>query len=234
MMRLPIIVIRPEPGATASAALFEAAGFPVIVHPLFVVEPVDWSRDGLADYDALLIGSANAIRHGRIERGNLGDMPVYAVGKTSAQVALDAGLTVAARGRGGIEKLLPMLVHDGRERILRLAGEDHIAIAAPHGTVIDTRIVYRSRALSMPDALTGALANPAIVLLHSAGATRHFAEQCATHDIDRDYIHIAAFAPAVAQAAGTGWASVQSAETPDDKALLALTKRLCQTLAKGR
>ena len=228
-----IIVIRPEPGATASATLFQDNGFDVLACPLFVVEPCDWSRDGLAEYDAVLIGSANAIRHGRLDRALLGDMPVYAVGRTSARIAREAGLAVAAQGQGGIEQLLPKLVRDGRHRILRLSGEDHVHIAAPPGTAIDTRIVYRSRPVAMPDALVEALTHPAIVLLHSAGAARHFADQCTTRNIDRAVVHIAAFAKAVAQAAGTGWAGVESAETPDDKALLALVVRLCQTMTKG-
>ncbi len=40
-------------------------------------------------------------------------------------------------------------------------------------------------------------------------------------------ITVAAISLAAAEAAGSGWASIEIAETPNDEALLALATRLC-------
>jgi uroporphyrinogen-III synthase len=65
------------------------------------------------------------------------------------------------------------------------------------------------------------LAPGALVLLHSAEAARHFARECARVAIDRAIIALAVLAPAIAAAAGEGWAALRMAEFPTDPALLA-------------
>ncbi|WP_017671769.1 uroporphyrinogen-III synthase [Blastomonas sp. AAP53] len=222
-----IIVLRPQPGATATAQALRAAGHDPLICPLFTIEQVAWSPADANAYDALLVGSANVFRHGGPALADLKGLPVYAVGGKTARMAMDLGFRVRGQGQGGLAALLPMLAEDGHLHILRLAGEDHVDLPATP-LAIDTRIVYRSRALPMPEALAGALQTPGIVLLHSARAAQHFAQLVDAAGISRAHISLALFAPALVDAAGEGWAAVRVAATTDDRALLDAAAALCQ------
>lgn len=227
MAPMRIIVLRPQPGATATAQALRAAGHDPLVCPLFVIEQVGWTPADPSAYDALLVGSANVFLHGGPALADLKNLPVYAVGGKTARMALDLGFRVHGQGAGGLAALLPALVDDGHLHILRLAGEDHVDLPSTR-LAIDTRIVYRSRALPMPDALRDALVQPAVVLVHSARAAQHFAAQVDAAGLDRGQISLALFAPALLDAAGDGWAAVKIAASTDDRALLDAATALCQ------
>ena len=222
-----IIVLRPQPGAMATAQGLRNAGHDPLISPLFVIEPVAWTPADPQAYDALLVGSANVFRHGGPALADLKGLPVYAVGGKTARMATDLGFKVRGQGTGGLAAMLPMLIEDGHLHVLRLAGEDRVDLPATR-LAIDTRIVYRSRALPMPDALREALAGPAIVLLHSARAAQHFGTLVDQAGIDRSQISLALFAPALLDAAGQGWARVRVAAATDDRALLDVVAALCQ------
>lgn len=222
-----IIVLRPQPGATATAQELRAAGHDPLVCPLFAIEQVAWTPADPLAYDALLVGSANVFRHGGPALADLKNLPVYAVGGKTARMAHDLGFRVRGQGTGGLAALLPMLADDGQLHILRLAGEDHVDLG-DGGLIIDTRIVYRSAKLAMPDALRAALQAPSVVLLHSARATSHFAALVDASGLDRSIISLALFAPALVDAAGKRWAAVKVAGLPDDRALLDVATALCQ------
>jgi uroporphyrinogen-III synthase len=51
--------------------------------------------------------------------------------------------------------------------------------------------------------------------------------------MDRSTIIIAAISQAAAEAAGGGWAAVETAARPTDEALLALAERLCNKSPGG-
>lgn len=61
-MNLPLVVIRPEPGNTATCASARALGLEAIAAPLFEIEPVGWDVPD-ERFDAILAGSANVFRH---------------------------------------------------------------------------------------------------------------------------------------------------------------------------
>lgn len=239
MAQARIIVLRPQPGATATAQALRAAGHDPLVCPLFAIEQVAWTPADPQAYDALLVGSANVFRHGGPSLADLKDLPVYAVGGKTARMALDLGFRVRGQGQGGLAAMLPMLAEDGHIHILRLAGEDHVDLPDSR-LAIDTRIVYRSRALPMPQALRDALAHPdnesaiqpAVVLLHSARAVEHFSTLVDQAGLDRGRIRLALFAPALRDAAGEGWAEVRVAASTDDRALLDVAGALCQHAAR--
>ena len=60
----PLYVIRPEPGCAATMRAARAMGLEAHGFPLFEVRPLGWDAPPAASFDALLIGSANALRHG--------------------------------------------------------------------------------------------------------------------------------------------------------------------------
>jgi uroporphyrinogen-III synthase len=196
--------------------------------PLFEVRAVAWSPPAADTVDALLIGSANALRQGGDALARYRGMPAYAVGRTSADAARAAGLDVIASGEAGLQALLGDLRPEHR-RLLRLAGEARTDLAPPRTVTIVERVVYASQPQPMPPALAELLRRPALVLLHSGEAARHFARLCDRHGIARTLLSLAAIGPRVAAAAGCGWRAVAAAARPDDTALLALARRMCQT-----
>ena len=221
-----ILAIRPEPGLSATRAAGLAAGLSIDGHPLFAIREIEWDPPTPQGVDGLLLGSANAIRHGGPALGAYRGKPVYAVGEATAQAARAAGLAVAAVGEGGLQALLDTL-GGASLHLLRLAGAEHVALVPPEGITLATRIAYESVPQPMPGALAAALAEGAIVLLHSAAAARHFASECDRLAIARSGIRLAALGPRIAKAAGEGWGELRIAQAPRETALLALASDMC-------
>lgn len=228
----PAIVIRPEPGCTATVAAARALGLDAHGFPLFEIAPRDWSPPPAGEADALLIGSANALRLGGEGLQDLRGLPVYAVGASTAAAAREAGFAVAATGSGGLQNLLDTIPHG--TRLLRLAGEQRVPLIPPPGVIITERVVYASEARAMPDALAALLSRHATIMLHSGEAAQHFASECERLGIARARLAIAALAPRIADAAGKGWKALAVAAEPSDAALLALTGQLCQSSDETR
>ena len=223
---MSLIVIRPEPGATSTAASAVARGLAVAAFPLSEARRVDCAIPDPAQFDALLVGSGNVFRLGGAWMEELRALPVHAVGQTTADAARTAGFRVDVVGEGGLQSILD--AQAGRTiRYLRLGGAERVAVTPAAGTLIEPRTVYEIAHLAMPPALADSLrAGNALVLLHSAGAARHFAAECDRLAIDRALVRLACLGPRIAEAAGDGWASVASAPQPDDAALLALAAEL--------
>ncbi len=224
---VPLIVIRPEPGCSASVAMARELGLDVRGYPLFEVRGRSWAAPLASDFDALLLGSANALRHGGPGLAALKGLPVHAVGETTAQAAREMGFTIASTGAGGLQAVLDSLPQAHR-RLLRLAGDERVQLNLPRGVSLDERVTYASVAVAMPPELIELLRSPAIVAVHSAEAVRHLTAECVRHAIRRAPLRIAALGPRVVQAAGPGWGEVAAASLPNDKALLALARQMCQ------
>jgi uroporphyrinogen-III synthase len=212
-----IVVLRPEPGASETVRKARERGLDAVAIPLFDVGPLSWRAPDPAQFDGLLLTSANAVRHGGEALARLRDLPAYAVGGATADAAREAGFGVAAVGDGGVEPLLSSL--DPNLRLLHLCGEHRRSPANPPQQITPV-IVYRSRERPAPD--MGA-AQDAVALIHSPRAGRRFAELIS----DASSIAIAAISSAAVDSVGTGWESVEVADRPTDDALLALAERLC-------
>lgn len=223
-----IFAIRPEPGCAATVAFGAEMDLAITGHPLFAVEPVAWQAQPAENYDAVLLGSANAIRHSGPGLNGLTALPALCVGATTADAARNAGFTIAATGSGGLQELLPVAAQYGFTRLLRLSGEANVALSPPAGTTIDGKVCYRVAALSIGQPLADTLRRGALVLLHSGEAAAHFAREIDRLAIARDAIALACLAPRVAARAGHGWAAVEIAPEPADAALLALARQMCQ------
>jgi uroporphyrinogen-III synthase len=200
-------------------------------HPLFDIRPLAWDPPPTETVDALLLGSANAVRHAGPALAAFRGKPVYAVGAATAAAAESAGFTIAAAGRGELQALLDTLA--GPLRLLRLTGAEHVPLVPPAGVEIVTRIAYESVPLPLSQALAEKLGEGALVLLHSAAAARHFAAECARRGVPRSAISLAALGPRIAGAAGEGWGDVRSASEPSEAALLALAGQMCHEHGRG-
>lgn len=230
-MTVPVFAIRPEPGCSATIEAGRAAGLEIEGSPLFEVHPVAWAAPPRERFDGLLLGSANAVREAGPALAAFRGARAFAVGGVTAKAAEAAGLEVAAVGRSGLQALLaglrPPLT------LLRLAGEEHVRLRPPLGVVVETRVVYRSLALPMPEEMAARLRTGAVVLLHSAAAARHLAAECSRLAIPRAGVSLAALGPRIAEAAGEGWRAVRFAERPRDAALLALAGDMCHEPRPG-
>lgn len=229
MSRRPLLILRPEPGASMTAKAAFDEGWRPIVAPIFRIEPIAWEAPPADDYDALFATSANAVRQaGKAMKAYL-RLPAYAVGAATARALKAGGFKDIRTGRGDAAMMLDAAAENGVARALHLAGEDYRDVG--HDAIsIDRRIVYRSAALDRlgDKAVTALREGQAVVLLHSGRAAEHFATLCDGAKIDRRHVRIAALAPNIVDAAGPGWGAAIAAAKPDDAALLAAAARLCQ------
>jgi uroporphyrinogen-III synthase len=214
---MKLLIIRPQPGADATAARILKAGHEALLMPFFAVEPVAWDAPPAQGYDAILLTSANAVREAGPQLAAFADLPAYSVGKVTAAAADQAGLRVTHSGSAGAAELVNSLKDI---RLLWLAGEDHSQFATPASVEIDLRVVYRSAALPIPSDFSDVTRQADHVLLHSARAAQRFSILVAEQGLDRAGISIAVLSKNIAVAAGDGWKSVHVASEPTDAALL--------------
>lgn len=210
------VVLRPEPGAARTVAALVAGGMPATALPLFAVRPIAWAIPD-APFDAVVLTSANAVRHAGPGLAASG-LPVLAVGPATAAAARAAGLTVAATGEGDVAALLDG-VGARWPRLLHLAGRQRIEDARMTAVT-----VYAAEPLPVAAADLAVL-DGAVVLAHSARAARRLVDLMTEHAIGRERTRLAVLSPAVAHAAGTGWAAVAVADRPTDAAIVAAAIR---------
>lgn len=223
---MQILALRPEPGLSATLDKAWAKGLAITGHALSAIRPVAWRCPDPAQFDSLLIGSANAFLHGGENLDRLKHKPVFAVGEATAEAARAAGFAVAQVGSGGLQGVLDAIVPP--RHMLRIAGEEHMPLAPSQGVSFDTVIAYRSVALPLDPAAPMLANGAALVLLHSAATARHFAAECDRLGLARTGLALAALGPRIASAAGKGWRAVHTAPRPDEAALLDLVFDLCQ------
>jgi len=212
-----VLVLRPEPGASATIKKARGQGLDAAPMPLFEIDPVAWEAPNPSGFDALLLTSANAVRMAGGQLNALRGLPVHAVGEATAEAAREAGLEVVRVGSAGIDALLGSLPPD--LKLLHLCGDDRREPRAAR-QAITAIVVYRAKAIDAPDLSP---MERAVVLVHSPRAGRRLSELVR----ERGSIAIAAISAAAAEAAGTGWQRIETAEAPNDEALLALAARLC-------
>lgn len=222
-MSRPIAVLRPEPGNAATVARCRTAGLETIALPLFTVVPLDWAAPDATAFDALLLTSANAVRHAGPALAGLSVLPVLAVGAATARAAAAAGLSVTLTGSGDAAALVAKAAAAGTQRALHLGGRDTTVEVA--GIVAESISVYASEPDDIDPADLAMLAG-STALLHSARAAVRLGELIDRAGVTRKSISIAAISPAVALAADRGWGALTVAATPNDAALIAAARRL--------
>lgn len=227
-MTRTVVVLRPAPGDAATAGRLRAAGLSVRQLPFFAASPLSWAVPDPADFDALLLTSANAVRHGGDGLDALKRLPVVAVGEATATAARAAGFTVAVTGQDDAAAAVARAHASGFTRLLHLAGRDR----APTGEGVVALTVYASEPLPVADADIRALAG-CVVLLHSVRAARMLAAR--VFAAERAGIALVALSPTIAAAAGDGWESIDSAAEPSDDSLvpLAVTRAIDRASAGG-
>jgi uroporphyrinogen-III synthase len=219
----PLVVTRPEPAASATARLAEDLGLTVVPVPLFGIESVEWEAPDPKAFDALLLTSANAVRHGGAHLDRLRGLTAHCVGEATAAAARENGFTVGTVGISGVESLLRSL--PDKLRLLHLCGRDRRDPDRPSQS-IDRIVVYGAAPIGRPEG-PERLKN-AVVTVHSPRAAARLGSVVDGAGLGRRSIAVVAISPDAAAAAGAGWESVDAAPEPTDSALLALAARLCK------
>ncbi|MBO9621891.1 MAG: uroporphyrinogen-III synthase [Sphingomonas sp.] len=214
-MSRAIAVLRPEPGNRATAAAIEGRGRRAIRLPLFEVRPLPWTAPDPRDFDALLLTSANAVRHAGPALAALAPLPVHAVGRATAEAARRAGLQVVAVGDDGAATLVADAEKAGVRRALHLAGRERTLEAG--GIIAAIVTVYASEPLPVPPEAVARLAG-SVALLQSTRAAHRLAELVPPPR--RSGIALAAVSARAAAAAGPGWQRVEIAADPSAETLI--------------
>jgi uroporphyrinogen-III synthase len=212
------LVLRPESGASTTIERLRRLGVRAMSVPLFRIDPVAWRAPDPRNFDGLLLTSASAVRMAGGDLMKLRQLPAFAVGEATAQVARSCGFDVRSAGKGGVDSLLESIPAD--LRLLHLCGEHRKAPGRARQPITSV-VVYSATEIDQPDLGD---APGAVVLVHSPRAGTRFASLVGY----RATVSIAAISQATADSVGAGWQSVSVAAEPDDEALLALAFALCE------
>ena len=219
----PVIILRPEPGASETARRARALGLVPRLCPLFEARAIPWEAPPPDRFDALLLTSAQAARLAGDGLAQYRDLPAYAVGKATA-AALAESFDAVIAGDGDGSAIAARIAADGHRRVLHLGGTTVAPIVA--GPLTITRLpVYTIGSKAGVD-LDPLLEPGAVLLVHSPRAAQRLADLIAPER--RATLHLIAISPAALAACGSGWASAEAPERPDDERMLALAARLCE------
>ncbi|MGP0088629.1 MAG: uroporphyrinogen-III synthase [Xanthobacteraceae bacterium] len=162
-----LLVTRPEPDCARTAALLRERGHDVIAAPLLRIEPIADADFGQGPFGGVVITSANAARwlasHPR--RHEVIGLPVFAVGKRSAEAARAAGFSAVISADQDVRALGPLITQHQRADaapLLYVAALDRSGDLAGDlaalGIVVKTTVAYRAvKAEALPDVARQAL-----------------------------------------------------------------------------
>jgi uroporphyrinogen-III synthase len=170
-----LLLTRPEPDAQRTAAALRAQGHDVIIAPLLRIAPAADAKIGEGPWAAILITSANAAHaieaHARV--APLRTLPVFAVGRRSAEAMDAAGFADVTSADGNVSDLARLVAArlQPAAPLLYVAGEDRAGDLAgdlrARGFAVETAVIYRAiAATSLPPAAADALASGIDGVLH--------------------------------------------------------------------
>jgi uroporphyrinogen-III synthase len=175
-----LVVTRPETEGERTAAALRAAGHEVLLAPLMHVEPI--FADLSDNWGGVVVTSGNApaaVANNPAQAALLA-LPVYAVGRRTAEAAQRAGFTDVISAGGDVRDLVQLIVErhaDAKAPLLYLAGEDRaadlIGELAVHGVAAEMRVVYRAVTAPFPPELIEAFHS------HAVDGVLHFSKRSA-------------------------------------------------------
>jgi uroporphyrinogen-III synthase len=227
-----VLITRPEPGATETAARLSALGFSPIIAPIFSIVTRDvYAPDHVA---ATLLTSGNAIA---ACPPSLHDRPVFAVGAVTAARASEAGFSSVFSADGDSEALVSMVsakMSPKDDTLFLPTGQGQgMAVAASlrqRGFAVLRRVAYRTvRVLALPEAIATPLRQRqlAAAIFFSAEASHHFVNLLqAAHlsDAVRDVEAVSISERAAMALRPLPWRRISVAATPNQDAMLVLLK----------
>lgn len=162
-----ILVTRPEPDASRTAARLAEMGHQALVEPVLVFEQIKNPKLPDGPFDAIAVTSANAMRAAG-EAGGFGHLhsaQVFTVGARTAEAVRAAGFEKVTYSNGNAKELAKLIRErlQAGARILHLSGEhraqEFSALLTPAHIKTTTLVLYRMRAATeFSQAATGAIA----------------------------------------------------------------------------
>ena len=224
MVRL--LVTRPEPDASETAARLRALDIEAAVSPLLVARTLTTTLPSATGFAALAITSANALRalHDRGEIPRLHGLPVYTVGDKSAAVARQYGFPEVISAGGDARDLVALLANAGIDGPVlyptaRHQAADLAKALAPHGVMVITTAIYEMDPAPRLDADLDQFDG---VLLYSRRTAETFA-RLAPAGMDRSRPGMLCLAEAVAAPLlAAHFVRVSLADHPSEEAMMAL------------
>ena len=229
-----LLLTRPEPDAQRTAAVLRARGHQAVIAPLLRIEAQIDVQIGEGPWGAILVTSANAgpaiAFHERAPR--LRSLPVFAVGRRSAQTMAAAGFGDVKHSDGDVSDLVgfvaaqlmpdtPLLYLAGEERSGDLAGE-----LRGRGFAVETAVVYRAIATAhLPPEASELLADQSGVLHFSRRSAEAFLDAAQAMNVLAAALRAIHYclSPRVAEPLmRAGAADVRVAQEPSETALIAL------------
>jgi len=201
--------------------------------PLLHIEPVA-AEFGLGPFAAVLTTSANAARAiaAHIRIGELRGVPLYTVGRRSADAAKAAGFATVHSADGDAHDLIGIVVRElagAAAPLLYLAGEERSvdlgAELARHGLQVRTAVVYRAAAAErLPGEAEQAIAAGELdgVLHYSRRSAETFVRCAAAADLRAPALMHFCLSAQVAEPLLAAATQVRVAPRPDEEALLEL------------
>jgi uroporphyrinogen-III synthase len=252
---MAILVTRPQPDNEKTGASLRARGFEVLLAPMLRFEPVALPDEPAADYAAVIVTSANALRAIEPQLGEYGllGLPLFAVGERTAAAARQAGFgTVISADGDGADLRDLVVVHarkwakatnkkKSKEKVktarplLYLAGaelsRDLASELAEQGLDVVTRTTYRMVASQgLPREVCIAIAANQIeaVLHYSARSARAFLDAVRSAGVEISALAVRQCCISATVAAilrEAGATQVTVASSPDENALLGMLDR---------
>lgn len=233
---MTILVTRPHPDNDATLATLRQRGFEALAAPVLRFEPLPF-HDDEADYDAIILTSANALRGLDRGAGRLLPLPLFAVGTHTADAARAAGFAKVIVAKGDAISLRDLVLArvkagelDASATLLYLAGADLSRDLAgelsEQGLSVVTHTTYRMVPVAaLPTAVCDAfMANRITAVLHySQRSAQAFLDAIRADGIEISALALPQCCISAAVAAvlhDAGATNVVVAARPDEDALL--------------
>ena len=229
-----VVLTRPQEDSERTATVLRARGHEVLIAPLLRVEPV--AAELRPHWGGVIITSAHAASAlaAHPARDALTKLPVFVVGKRSADAARQTGFTDITIAGGDVRDLLRTIVEhraDARGPLLYLAGEDRagdlLGDLTVRGIAAELAVIYRAAAALFSQALIDALnADAADAVLHfsrrSAESYLVGAQSAGVTEPALAVRHFCLSEQIAGPLRAAGAKRVAAAKSPDEAALLEL------------
>lgn len=233
--RPQILVTRPEPDASDTAARLDALGFEPVLAPLLLMKVLETGLPEPQGLGAIALTSANALR-ALEERGQLEQflsLPVFTVGNRTAAHARAAGFTNVTSADGTFEDLVALL---GKQKLTgpifyptaANATGDLAKALAPTGVMVLPARVYEMRAATeLPQKIVESLAAGRIkaVSLYSRRTAETFCALAEKHigkDVRTNLTALCLSENVAAPMIASHFTRIALADYPSEEAMMAL------------
>ncbi|HEX9460959.1 MAG TPA: uroporphyrinogen-III synthase, partial [Alphaproteobacteria bacterium] len=241
-----ILITRPRDDAAGLAAKLTAAGHEVISEPMLEIRSLPDVVLDLEGVQAILFTSANGVRmFAALDERR--DLPVFAVGDSTARAARDAGFSQVESAGGDVDDLVRL----ARERlqptagaVLHAAGRDVAGDLAgglsAAGFEVRRAVLYTAEPVGAFSPATAAALRDGqieLVILYSARTAetfRQLIEAAGLSTAVRGRAAIGLSRAALEPVANLPWAVLEAASRPDEAELLRLVERQVPPLSGAR